>query len=77
MKILVKGNPGILIDLIGYPWDRKKYGPPYLRMETTDGQYLGTPSYQELVKLQKIISICLNCERLADKKKRPKKGDSQ
>jgi hypothetical protein len=71
MKIELKGAPGVRAELIGYPWrNRKKYGPPFFRLETSDGVYLSVPKYRELLKLQKMISICIRHEREADPKKR-------
>lgn len=71
MKIEIKGQPGIRAEVIGYPWDRKKHGPPYLRLETTDGKYLVSPNYKQLKKLGKIIELLLECERENDPRKKP------
>ena len=73
MKIEIDGSPGLRIEVVGYPWNRKKYGPPYLRLETGDGKYLWSPKYKELKKLGRIVSLLLKYERQFDPNKKSKK----
>jgi hypothetical protein len=74
MMLEIKGELGIRFEVVGWPWNRKKFGPPYLRIETCDGKYLGSPKYRDLKKLQKMIELILKCEVKADGRKGPRRS---